>query len=393
MKFSPSIYYFTQKDPDYNIKGSRDPLGTQVLWQNQAKKLIPYLSTVSFNLHDFQILSLAHHLYGKEPDILIAKFLIRFEQVMAYVRHQFLKDGGFNGINRVRKKLQDSTNVSISNKSSDEILSNQRAYGIWGKYNRPFTDIRIVEYPDFDTILSQKLETLPRAAFDKFLTRLHQPGGFKTDVYELEFLSQLLEVTPAEKKMYVEKILKINAGNPYQNQLFEFLLSYSITAPLNFYNILQDFKASPYATDLSLQHILTDIEETERLLSPVNHIFRYLQTKPLWTKSEIESDTFINRCKISRNYNFIADSEENKTKNQLVISLQKNNWNLIEDLVKRNKDVSAWRGGVAWVSISNDILEIHHGEGSNFYVEYDPIIRNDNFYFFDTYTRLHKQIV
>ena len=121
------IYYFTEQDPDYAIKGSRDPLGLQVIWQKEAKKLIPYLSTVSGNLHDFQILCLAYFLYGKPADSDFPKFFLRFEQVMAYVRFSFFEDSGFNGINRVRKKIADSNKVSISNKTGDEILSNQRA--------------------------------------------------------------------------------------------------------------------------------------------------------------------------------------------------------------------------------------------------------------------------
>jgi hypothetical protein len=33
-------YYLTLPDPDYLPKGSRDPLGFQVVWQHQGKKII-----------------------------------------------------------------------------------------------------------------------------------------------------------------------------------------------------------------------------------------------------------------------------------------------------------------------------------------------------------------
>ncbi len=77
-----ALYYFTKDDGDYRIKGSRDPLGFQVLWQHQAKYLVHFLSTVSVDLHDFQIMCLAYAYYGKSPDIGFMKFFLRFEQLI-----------------------------------------------------------------------------------------------------------------------------------------------------------------------------------------------------------------------------------------------------------------------------------------------------------------------
>ncbi len=54
------MYFITEQDPNYSIKGSRDPLGFQVVWQAAGRKLIPNLSTVSGSIKDFQILCLAY---------------------------------------------------------------------------------------------------------------------------------------------------------------------------------------------------------------------------------------------------------------------------------------------------------------------------------------------
>ncbi len=385
------IYYFTEQDPDYAIKGSRDPLGLQVIWQKEAKKLIPYLSTVSGNLHDFQILCLAYSLYGKPADSDFPKYFLRFEQVMAYVRFCFFEDSGFNGINRVRKKVDDSSRVSISNKTNDEILSNQRAYGIWGKYNRPFRDMRLLEQPDFNKIFFDKVNALPTLEIQKFLLKLHKKEGFKTDIAELAFLADLLALTKDERKLYQERILKVDQANPYQNQLDQFFQNF-VAEDFNLYQFIEDFRASEFVQDENLQHILNDIEQTERLLSPLSRIFRYLQTKPLWSKREIESDKFITQWKYAGNYMFRANSEENKTKNHLVVSMQKNNWALIEDISKRNKEVSAWRKGTAWITVSNDMLEVHHNEGAGFWENYNPQTNYDNPYFLNTYLGLHRQL-
>ena len=72
--------------------------------------------------------------------------------------------------------------------------------------------------------------------------------------------------------------------------------------------------------------------------------------------------------------------------------MQKRNWELVGDLVKRNAEVSVWRKGTAWLTITTDILEVHHAEGALFWESYEPLIDNDNFYFIDTYIKLHNQV-
>lgn len=225
----------------------------------------------------------------------------------------------------------------------------------------------------------------------KFLLKLHKKEGFKTEVAELAFLADLLALTTDERKLYQERILKVDQANPYQNQLDLFFQNF-VAEDFNLYQFIEDFRTSKYVQDENLQHILNDIEQTERLLSPLSRIFRYLQTKPLWSKREIESDKFITQWKYAGNYMFRANSEENKTKNNLVVSMQKNNWALIEDISKRNKEVSAWRKGTAWITVGNDMLEVHHNEGAGFWENYNPQTNYDNPYFLNTYLGLHRQL-
>ena len=58
------MFYFSEQDPNFRIKGSRDPLGFQTIWQSLGRTVIKYLSTVSSNLKDFQVLSYAWYFYG-----------------------------------------------------------------------------------------------------------------------------------------------------------------------------------------------------------------------------------------------------------------------------------------------------------------------------------------
>jgi hypothetical protein len=60
----PIHSFFTAEYTDFILKGARDPLCFQTIWQQTARPLIPYLNTVCGSLRDWQILCLGHALYG-----------------------------------------------------------------------------------------------------------------------------------------------------------------------------------------------------------------------------------------------------------------------------------------------------------------------------------------
>jgi hypothetical protein len=90
------MYFITSQDPNYTVKGSRDPLGLQVIWQEAGRWLIPNLSTVSSNIKDFQVLCIAYALKKvlNISDEGFEDFFIRFEQLMAYTRYKKNPDEG-----------------------------------------------------------------------------------------------------------------------------------------------------------------------------------------------------------------------------------------------------------------------------------------------------------
>jgi hypothetical protein len=69
------MFFFTEQDPNYRIKGSRDPLGFQPIWQSLGRTVVKYLSTVSNNLKDFQVLSYVWYFYGdRDPKEFLSFF-------------------------------------------------------------------------------------------------------------------------------------------------------------------------------------------------------------------------------------------------------------------------------------------------------------------------------
>ncbi len=385
-------FYFTKEDPDYRPKGSRDPLGFQVLWQNQGKKLIPYLSTVSSNLHDFQIMCLAYYLYGKEPDNHFVRFFIRIEQLMGYVRYNPSNVQGFNGIDGIKRKLNESSRVSISNNAEDQILSNQRAYGIWGKYNRPFQDIRFTKQPEFQSVFDEKISLLVgKSTALKILEKILTKDQSKFILEEINCLSPLLAFTPRELEFYKNNILLVQHENALQNELFDFVYKTSLPDKLQLYNFLQSFSNSLGQRNDQLKGLIEEIKNTEMILCPLNRIFRYLQTKAHWERNEIMEDPYIRQCKTNVDYVFHGGSDQAKTKNHLVHILHQDSWNLVNSLAQRHKEVSSWREGISWVSATNSHLEIHHTDGGYKQLDFNPETDYDNGYFIDTYMSLYRQ--
>lgn len=386
-------FYFTKEDPDYSIKGSRDPLAFQVLWQHQARKLIPYLSTVSGNLHDFQILCLAYYFYGKEPDNSFVRFFLRFEQLMGYARfNPSDSNSGFNGVTEIRDKLRKSNRVSISNSSEDEILSNQRSYGIWGKYNRPFQDIGFTKRAEFFEVFKEKIDALPEnSEVCKIINRIVANNQARFGISDLECLKSLLNYTKKERTFYSEVILKVDGANPYQNELLQFVSSNTLPDNLDLYPFLKSFSENLGNRNDALKNILEEIAFTEKILCRLNYIFRYLQTKPFWEKHELLQDAYITKCKMPVDYVFHGGTEECKIKNHLTQALLKDNWGLVQDLAHRNKEVTEWREGASWISINKEIVEIYHAEGALNNPDFDPDENFTNGYFIDTYIKLYRQ--
>ncbi len=122
------MLHLSLPDPDYRIKGSRDPLGFQTIWQSLGRTVIKYLSTVSSNLKDFQVLSYAWYFYGDRDPKYFLNFFFKFEQACGFARGEYLKNDSFNGIDFVRKNLNKET-FSFSTKNEHTLLSNQKSYG------------------------------------------------------------------------------------------------------------------------------------------------------------------------------------------------------------------------------------------------------------------------
>lgn len=141
------MVFFTLEDPRAKVQGSRDPLGVQPIWSRFGRDVVCNLTTVSRAVRGFSVLLVGRYLAntlvetGKATEDDAINLFLKFEQVAAYSRQVAAGGAGDDiilGVNRVKQKLVEGKGgVQISEHPRDQILSDQKAYGLWGLYSVP----------------------------------------------------------------------------------------------------------------------------------------------------------------------------------------------------------------------------------------------------------------
>jgi len=380
------MYFFTEKDPNYTVKGSRDPLGFQKIWQDAGKRLIPHLSTVSNNIKDFQILCAAHCIrkQWKMEEEDFESFFIRFEQLMGYVRFRQDDSLGFNGVDKVRKIMsKEPSRVRISNLGGDQLLSNQRNYGIWSKYNRVFSELRMGEAPEIDTIYAPRIVEL-KSFFRQvgILARKKPNEASEVPTKDLDgYVDVLKHPGKEERKFFTDLLLTDTCGN----ELWKLLQRHKdLHDDYGLYELL--YLLDKYSDNEGFKWLLRMIEHTEKVICPMNRIFRYLQTRCYWTWEEIEQDKFIRGWRTKPDEAYL-DGETRS----LAYLLQLSNSELVRGLVARNEEVMNIRGFAPWVAIIDSGLEVNHYQGASS-KSFNPDEDADNAYFLDTFLKIYHQL-
>lgn len=383
-------FYFTQQDPNYRIKGSRDPLGFQRLWQQTGRHLIKYLSTVSSSIRDFQTLSFAWYFWGDRDPRHFLPFFLKFEQACGFTRDIYFPGTGFNGIDFVSKN-KSNTSLTFSLKNQHTLLSNQRAYGIFGKYNRPFTDIGFVQDEQFQAILSSALAKTDRKKVEQLIGNLISREEVTVERNELEVLQPLLEaLTTEERDLYRRKILRVEKADHIQNEFYHLLKNNPTLLEVSFN--LQPFLQTFLRESLSdeLREALIEIQHTEKVLYIYDAIFRTLQTEPNWTAEKLLEYPLFQNIPPRLNYAF-RETEMSVLNEQLGHSPME----LIQQIIKRNGDISRRRNHSApWMEFEDKKkrVQIYYSEGKASIPEFKPDVEYGNSYFIETYLNLFRQI-
>jgi hypothetical protein len=129
--------------------GSRDPLGVQPIWTRLGRTCVANLTTVSTSVRNFKVLLLGCYFArcaaderGVEEEL---PTFLRWEQLAAYARALVLKETGFRGIERVQQRLARGETIRLGTSESEQILSDQKTYGLWGTYRVPAEASSLIE--------------------------------------------------------------------------------------------------------------------------------------------------------------------------------------------------------------------------------------------------------
>lgn len=133
-------------------KGSRDPLGFEMVWTHFGRRLVGNLTTVTTSWRIFSVGLLGFHWCNQlcrdvnpfDRQQILQQHFLRYEQLAAYLRSS-AGDHEVMGISRVRKRLgEGKKTISIGIDQQSLILSDQVSYGIWGLYSTALRETGLV---------------------------------------------------------------------------------------------------------------------------------------------------------------------------------------------------------------------------------------------------------
>lgn len=383
------MFFLTEQDPNFRIKGSRDPLGFQPLWQALGRNVVRYLSTVSVNIKDFQILSYAWYIYGDRDPKNFLPFFFRLEQAYGFARGEYIKGDAFNGIDFVRKHLTNRT-FTFSNKSKHTLLSNQKSYGIFGKYNRPFTEMRLKEQSEFKEVMESSIRE--KVNFDLWQSKamlLLTEDEVSMDINDIKiFADSINSLTQSEREFYKTHLLKTD-GLHVQNELFDLLEQHDELCKLEQFNLFGFVQSLQKLTITEeLKALIVEIEQSERVLVPYIFLFKTLQSEPLWKQKNTEELSIFKSFPKKIQYQFKSEIID-----LLNDSLDKGPHIIALEAVKRNNDISKTRGNAPWIKLENNELVTCYADGRRYYKEIKVGQDFEHNYFLPSYISMYQQIM
>ena len=133
-------------------KGSRDPLGFEMVWTHFGRRVVGNLTTITSSWKIFAVGLLGFHWCNQlcrnvnpvDRQQILQQHFLRYEQLAAYLRSS-AGDHEIMGITRVRKRLGEGRKtISIGIDQQSLILSDQVSYGIWGLYSTALRETGLV---------------------------------------------------------------------------------------------------------------------------------------------------------------------------------------------------------------------------------------------------------
>jgi hypothetical protein len=268
-------------------KGSRDPLGFELVWTHYGRQVIGNLTTVTSSLSNFMVALLGFrwaneinaNVPADERQRRVRETFLRYEQISGYLRY-LADDKALMGITRVSARMEDdSPSVSFGLGAHEQILSDQASYGLWGLYSTATAESGLVSgdirLPTaLGHALAEQIERMvdKQAIIDLF-TGDHTVGRKQIAVHAKAFLKAI------NKKSIRTQLLHalMNGGDRHAVQADVWAITQDLADKQVKVDSLDEFiqLVKRQSSNQVLIDRLQNIEAVERILVAANNLFNY----------------------------------------------------------------------------------------------------------------------
>jgi hypothetical protein len=385
---SKSIFFFTAEEPREIPKGSRDPLRFLPEWTKVARKMIPYLTTVTPSYRGFLTRFLFH---GLLEDIVPALAnasadeqwvaFCKFEQLCAFVRTNIEPfTPNLPGISGVSGRVK-GCKVVLGSDTAYWLVRSQKNTGYWGYYHQACLGSGLIRknktsepgYQLTDEALVMYRESDARSRlmnFKEVFLRIFKEKELQVDINELAPLAELFAQRPisiggAWSSFWVEHLLipRNETSNSFaqsefakevQNVLHE-------TPSLSVGQIWERLSLS--TTSEIVSSFAKEVMASEAVIGLCEWVFDVCRMKNVVTMNDAAQWAYNNGYDDNCLERLRKLQQPSSTELALLREVALNKSNSFKELahllLERHKKVMTGRKGVpAWVELHHDVLHI-----------------------------------
>jgi hypothetical protein len=329
--------------------------------------------------------------HSKGPIDPVEAFL-KWEQLCAYTRLAHDVESGFRGVERTKQFLQDKKVVRISASREDQILGNQKVYGIWGLYRSPLRASGLLYDISGSEVLSQEAVQLIESVYVK---AMFQDAGAERELVRIlagkessfrpytstlaEGIAKILKrrVLSAERDVHHRYLLEGGDESAIETHGRQPALLAAMKAykgdfgsfgPANIEDFLDWIQTTEHAD--ALTEPLADIIALERVLGPTALLFAHLQSRHGATIERVAKDVSnewqqLHRVDAERFTEALArlhvsDLVKTETWVHAATALAAGDYEtLTQLLIEINRDVMLHRDSIGpWIEVENNKLSV-----------------------------------
>lgn len=281
------IAFLSLLDNRAKPKGSRDPLGFELVWTHYGRLVIGNLTTVTSSLNNFAVALLGFrwaneinvNVSPKDKQQRVRETFLRYEQLAGYLRY-LADDKEIMGVTRVTKRMGiDSQDVSFGLEASEQILSDQASYGLWGLYSTAAAesglisdDIRLPTQLG-NSIAEQIERSIDKEAIIDIFTGNQSRHRDQLRKHASPFVKAINEKSIRTELLHA--LMEGNSSHAVQTDLW--LITQNLAKEQAQIGSLTEFiqQIKQRTSNAQLNTRLDDIEAIERLLVAANNLFHY----------------------------------------------------------------------------------------------------------------------